>query len=771
MLHRLSSGPLTRVSRAAWLAALVLVPASAAAADLKSSVTVKVVDTTATFTAKICNNTATPASGASLLLFYNLASAPTCSTACTAGSCQSFANLAVPASGCLTLTGTKTWAIGAYTAWTRACGVTDSAPADDVGSADYVVRPDLVVSAFSAAAVGTTNDIAYTITVKNVGPGMAAAQQLTLGLYYDRPAAPATTDVPDQTFTFSGLAYNATFSKSFTRYGAPTKKYSSWVLVDRAATVSEADETNNTKQAVVAVGTNVVIDSVAATAAGTSVDFALKVCNKGNLNSGSFKVSLWYDRAAAPACGATGESYSSIVAGLAPTSCTTLNHTRIAVPGGSFTAWAFADPTCTTAESDETDNVKSKAYAMGKPDLKLDSFSAQVSGSNVTYKAKVCNLGATTGLAFKVGLVQNANSAPGCAAAMSFVWPDIMGLAAGQCTAELSHTATVSGAGTFTAYAVADPGCLIAESLETNNSRSASYAVAPDKPDLYVSAFKAAVTGNSVEYRATVCNGGLATTTTFQVGIYFNATAATGNPNATVAVAGLAGGACKAVSHTRVVAPGSYTAWVKADSGTAVTELDENNNTDSDPYTIASPNKPDLTVTELVVTTQGSNVTYAATVKNSGTAAADQFTLGLFHDRSSAPACGVSPDASEVISSLAVGAEVTKTWTRSAVTAGSYTAWAMADTGCGVTESDEANNGTSKAYTIGGSGSDAGVADSGPKKDTGAWDTQPAKKDGGSASTPPGGGCSLEGSPAAGPGPLLALLLGLAVLGRTRRRD
>jgi subtilase family serine protease len=101
---------------------------------------------------------------------------------------------------------------------------------------------------------------------------------------------------------------------------------------------------------------------------------------------------------------------------------------------------------------------------------------------------------------------------------------------------------------------------------------------------------------------------------------------------------------------------------------------------------------PDLTITAFTASVSKNTVTYSLTVCNKGTKAAGGFYLDLYYDRSSAPGQKVYGDQSMQISSLAVSACVSETFTRKNTPAGTYSSYAQADPDNYVSESNETNN-------------------------------------------------------------------------------
>ncbi len=118
-------------------------------------------------------------------------------------------------------------------------------------------------------------------------------------------------------------------------------------------------------------------------------------------------------------------------------------------------------------------------------------------------------------------------------------------------------------------------------------------------------------------------------------------------------------------------------------------------------------NKPNLVVTGFSVDDTGaktnSTVPVRVTVKNSGTVAAGQFSVAVDrrHKAASVTCANMTKSVSKTVTSLAAGASVSLDMLMpTPATAGTYTAAAMADSACQVSESNENDNGARDDYTI-----------------------------------------------------------------------
>jgi subtilase family serine protease len=373
------------------------------------------------------------------------------------------------------------------------------------------------------------------------------------------------------------------------------------------------------------------------------------------------------------------------------------------------------------SEAQEGNNTIYADYAVGQPELTVSSFSASVSGGQVSYTAQVCNSGSAVTTAFSVGIYYDRASEPGCSDAPDHT-QSVASLGAGACT---QVTATQSGAatGSHKAWAFADHLCQVTEASESNNRRSYDVGVGVDQPDLKVTNLTVTADAGGVSYTITVCNAGAAAAAASQLGLAYDAAAAPqcGDPFDWLAgTAALATGECETANHRRTgVASGSYKAWARADATCAVGESDEGDNTASHSYSVASE-VADLALTALRAVGGAGQVAFVATVCNAGRARAPETTTALYYHRADAPAagCGVAPDLKLKLEALDGGQCVNQTLPHKGVAAGSYRAWVLVDGACALAEADEANNQASVDYAItaapdGGAGDGAAAADGG----------------------------------------------------------
>ncbi|HSN74427.1 MAG TPA: CARDB domain-containing protein, partial [Anaerolineae bacterium] len=151
--------------------------------------------------------------------------------------------------------------------------------------------------------------------------------------------------------------------------------------------------------------------------------------------------------------------------------------------------------------------------------------------------------------------------------------------------------------------------------------------------------------------------------------------------------------------HIGFASAGAHTLYVQADSACELDEADESNNI-SGPVSFTVEDRaysPDLVVSALTVEPAspqpGQTITYRVTVANQGTDAVLDFPVGVYLTSSAPAACDPNVHVAAQVTSLAAGATTTlEIVDVLGLDAGSHAVYAQADSGCTVTETDEANN-------------------------------------------------------------------------------
>ncbi len=243
----------------------------------------------------------------------------------------------------------------------------------------------------------------------------------------------------------------------------------------------------------VCIGPDLVVRSFKVESEGASVTYKATVCNYGSKVAEKFRVGFWHDRAAEPAATEMGDVFKGIVSLDAAVSCpapklgignpvdvrplTIPSCVDVLVPGGlrpngSFKAWCRVDSGAFVEECREGNNgIDPIPYNLSNPDLQIASFEAKVSGSQVTYTTKVCNLGTADVTKFYVDVYYDRPKMPPIIGEPGDVVKPVLNLKAGDCTT-LSFVRASAPKGSSICYVFADPDDFISEPNESNNLSS-----------------------------------------------------------------------------------------------------------------------------------------------------------------------------------------------------------------------------------------------------------------------------------------------------------
>jgi hypothetical protein len=270
-------------------------------------------------------------------------------------------------------------------------------------------------------------------------------------------------------------------------------------------------------------------------------------------------------------------SHSATLSGL---SASTLYHYRVKSRDAAGNLATSGDFTFTTASSS------------GGPDLTMLTVGATVSGSNLTISDVVRNQGSVNAGAFNIGFYLSADTT--YQATDPFLCQrSLTGLAAATSnptsgTATTTCSISTVAPGLYYVIGRADSGASVTETNETNNTRPSSQIAIG--PDLIVSLISASKSSNTLTISNAVKNQGNATAGASEISFYLSTDQTLSTASDTFvckrSVASLTAGASNPTSGTTAtvctipaVAAGSYYVIGYADSGGAVVEARENNNT------------------------------------------------------------------------------------------------------------------------------------------------------------------------------------------------
>ena len=435
---------------------------------------------TVTYYTTVCNKGESTTKSFDIELYYNRTYAPGCSTVAS----YQWSQAGLAAGKCVIKTYKRSNVkAGTYMGWARVdadCKLSESNENNNNKYDGYTVgstKPDLYVQSFGATTSGTS--VTYKVVACN--KGASTKTSFDIEVYYHRTTAPGcTTYLSYQWFITGGLAAGKCVTKSYVRKGVPSGAYMGWARVDADCKVAESYEYNNNASALYKVGTlkpDLYVSTFTTSVSGSTVTYKAIACNKGSTTAKSFDLEIYFNRTSAPGC-TTTSSTEWTIAGLAAKACVTKSYVRKGTPNGSYIGWARVDADCAVSEILESNNNKSSKYTVSsqKPDLHVKSFKSAVAGQDVTFTAEVCNKGATITKTFDVGLSYHLGAKPGCSTKGDFKW-SVKGLVAGKCST-LKHTRKSTPNGSYVGWVLADSGCSVSESDETNNSYASVYMVA-----------------------------------------------------------------------------------------------------------------------------------------------------------------------------------------------------------------------------------------------------------------------------------------------------
>jgi len=276
--------------------------------------------------------------------------------------------------------------------------------------------------------------------------------------------------------------------------------------------------------------------------------------------------------------------------------------------------------------------------------------------------------------------------------------------------------------GDYYVCALADVSEALSESNPDNNALCSAGTIHVSSPDLVMTAVTpnatSAAPGGGLSVTDTVQNqGGAATSVTFLVAYSLSPNSIYGDSDdltitTTRAVGPLGPGASSTATTNlampAVIPPNNYHVCTNADSGGAVTESNEGNNTLCSTATV-SVSTPDLIVSAVSTTATavapGGSFNLSNSVKNVGSSAVGAFTVAFHLSTNTTYGDGddIAFAATRAVTSLNPGATSTGSTALvvpASTPTGSYYVCALADSGNTISEGDENNNSKCTATPI-----------------------------------------------------------------------
>ena len=465
--------------------------------------------------------------------------------------------------------------------------------------------PDVIVSALSvpaAAVAGTT--IAVTDTTQDLSTAGAAGASTTR-FYLSANSTWDGADAPLGLRAIPSLAPGASNSVSTPLTIPPGTATATWYIIARAdgdGTLTESNETNNTRSAAIRISPpDLVVSSISAPAAGgaglpitvtdmtrnqgvgpaapSTTKFYLSAdstWHAGDILLGSRSIGTL-----APGVGSSGSIPLTIPAGTAT---------------GIWYVLAKADADEVVTETLETNNVTSDSIVIG-PDLDVFAFSAPATGGaglpiTVTDTTKNLGGGQALGSTTKFYLSPDSTLSTGDILLGSRSVGTLNPGAVSTASTSLTIPA-LTPIGTHYIIAVCDASNAVTETNETNNTATALIRLSPDLIVSALSVPATAAAGAAITVADTTRNQGQGTAGASTTTFYLSAKTTWGDTDISLksrSVPILASGVSSAGSVSVTIPPGTPPgAWyilAQSDAAGAVTESSETNNTTSKPITI-----------------------------------------------------------------------------------------------------------------------------------------------------------------------------------------
>jgi subtilase family serine protease len=596
---------------------------------------------------------------------------------------------------------------------------------NNLGSSQIRVGPDMVIASVigpASAAPGSTISVSDTTRNRGLGPAAATVTKFYL----------STLSTLDETAVYVGeravppLAAGETNTAS-TSLVVPMSVgqagiYYLVAVADGGGSISELDETNNTRAAKILIGPDLVIDALTAPAsavAGTSIAVTDTVRNRGTGPVPATTTSYYLSTVMtldATAIAIGSRTVPALAAGETNTATTPVAIPSTVGAAGTYYVLGVVDGPATITEMNEANNVRAARVLIG-PDLVVDAVTppdTAVAGTTVAVTDTVRNRGAGPAAPSSV-VYYLSTSAIFDATAVRIGSRPVPGLANSETntgTGTVTIPASAGAAGTYYVIAMADGDSGLVEMDETNNARAARIRVGPDLVVDALAAPVSAAPGASVGVTDTVRNRGVGPSGTSTTVYYFStsptfdgtavrigsravpalAPAETTTGTATVTIPATAGAA------------GTYYILAYADGEAGLAETDETNNVRAVRIMVG----PDLVVDSLTAPIRvaaGTSVDVTDTVRNRGvgpstpTAVVYYLSTGLTLD-GSAVRIGTRPVPALDPAGTNTGTG-TVTLPSGVGAAGFYYILAVADGESALAEPDETNNVTAFRVAVG----------------------------------------------------------------------
>jgi subtilisin family serine protease len=478
---------------------------------------------------------------------------------------------------------------------------------------------DLSPTALSGPATAYTGEtISVSAVVSNLGSATAGASTLNIYLSTDPVITSADTFIGTAAFGAlpGGAAQTATGVLPIPVNLAPGTYYLG-AIADADNVLIETNETNNTR-----VGNTITINTRPVDLAVTAVGGPSAIVDLQPMTLTATVKNIGSDTAPAStlrwvlSSGSVGGAADITLASVATPSLkggawvklSTTVSVPAGVPAGSYTLGAIVDPDNGIAETSKANNALAGgslalSYSVDLEMTAVAGPSSGATGQTLSFTGTVKNKGLAASNSVTVGFYASADSS--ITSGDTLIGTATVGPIAAGASLPVTLTAalpTTLTAGSYIVGAIADPGGLVAESNESNNSRAGNSIDVSYGPDLVISAVSGpgtALRGQAINLSVTVLNQGIgavgamaagtdlsATASAVRVGLYLSSNSTiTTKDLLLVALPTTAIGPGQAITLTvdatlpASVKTGTYWIGAVADYSNGVREADEVNNT------------------------------------------------------------------------------------------------------------------------------------------------------------------------------------------------
>jgi subtilase family serine protease len=493
------------------------------------------------------------------------------------------------------------------------------------------VGPDLDITAMSVPSRAEPGgSLTVTDTVRNQGGSPAPAS--VTQYYLSRNSTLDSGDTFIGSRSVAALDPGASDAGTATLLVPATTAAGSWYVIaqsDGPAQVPETSETNNAYAQSTLVGPDLDIVTLTVAAASDGVTLTITDTTKnagvGRTVASVTRFLLSADAVLDASDRALGErAVAELAAGESSTATTSVT----VPPGTAAGTWyviARADDGNAVEETSETNNSAQASLRLG-PDLAISALTgpaAMPAGQPVTLSETTTNQGVGIAPASLTRYFLSADSTfdAGDQALSARSVPQLGGGVSSPASVTLTIPADTA-TGTWYLIAVADQEQAVAESLETNNSRSLSFRLGPDLVLTKVSGPSSADAGQSISVNETVRNDGTGTAPASVTRFYLSTNgtwepsdALLGSRNEPALPPGASSASSTALVLPAGLAVGAYSILLVADADANVDETSEKNNS----YTLTVRIGPDLNVSTLTTPAfgaPGANLTITDTTRN-----------------------------------------------------------------------------------------------------------------------------------------------------------